>query len=163
MNLYDKELNNLIASFKDAVGALTMNKRKVDTLGVIEENIELNGILCTVSAVAHGHDQTLSAIIYIKKHGDSDVLRTLAITCAHLMVTNEAIEPIFDIDSFRYGYEITSADGLKVNVSLYNIRNEYSPLDIERLLSEAKSKVAPQAFIGFDMAAPGSDRTEGAA
>ncbi len=158
MNLYDKELNYLIELFKDQVSALTLNKNNVQKLEQIISSLQFNNIVCGSQLTTHAHDKSVSAVAFLKTPSDTDVLRALAITCAHLDVTHEAIELLFNIDSLNYGYSITGKDGEKITVSVHDIRNEYSPLDIERLLNDFKEGFSAPFFVGIDMAA-GSDVT----
>lgn len=163
MNLFNDKLNDLIDSFKGNVAALTLHKDNIDKSEEVLCAFKLNGIEFHHFISTYEYHKSASLFVVMEEPVDSDILKALEISCLLLGVDYASIEPCFEIGHPNYGYSIVNDANYNFRLSLKDIQNEYSPLDIERLLSEAKSKVAPQAFIGFDMTAPESDRTEVAA
>jgi hypothetical protein len=86
-------------------------------------------------------------------------MKSLQITAAFLKSSIEAIEPVLDINHCTYGFLLKIDNGNEIYISLDKVKKEFSPLDIERMITEAKTVFGEVYFIGVDKAAPDSDMT----
>lgn len=163
MYLFNDKLNDLIDGFKGDVAALTLHKDNIDKSEEVLCAFKLNGILFRHFISTYDYHKSATLFVLMEEPVDSDILKALEISCLLLGVDYASIEPCFEIDHPNYGYSIINDDNYNFRLSLKDIQNEYSPLDIERLLSQVKANTQTKIFIGVDMAAPDSDRTEVAA
>lgn len=163
MNLFNDKLNDLIDGFKGDVAALTLHKDNIDKAEEVLCAFKFNGIKFRHFISTYDYHKSATLFVLMEEPLDSDILKALEISCLLLGVDYAAIEPCFEIGHPNYSYSIINDDNYNFRLSLKDIQNEYSPLDIERLLNQVKTNTPTQMFVGVDMAAPESDRTEVAA
>lgn len=157
MNFYDKELQKQIESFKESIGCLTINKLTIDQFEKLVEVIKYNEIQCNPMIVPQtGY---ISLFLFHEVANENHIIKSLHITATLLESSIDVIEPVLDINHCTYGFVLKLDNKNKIHISLDSFKKEFSPLDIERMLTDAKTVFPDVFFIGVDKAAPGSDMT----
>ena len=157
MNFYDQELHYQIDKFKTSINCLTNHKPTIDQFEKLVEVIKDNGIQC--SHMITVYTNSVGLFIFHEVALENHIMKSLQITAAFLKSSIEAIEPVLDINHCSYGFLLKLDNGNKIHISLDKVKKEFSPLDIERMLTEAKTVIPEVYFIGVDKAAPDSDMT----
>lgn len=159
MNFYEKELNNEIARFKSTLQCLTYQKTTIDQFEKLVEAIKYNGIACNYMISAHEHDQSVSLFIFQEVALESQIIKALHISAAFIGIDINSIKAVLDINYCGYGFALPMTNKNIIRISLNNLKQHFSPLDVERILNEAKTTIVTPFFIGVDKAAPDSDVT----
>lgn len=145
MNFYDKELRNHIESFKESIACLTKNKPTINQFEKLVEVIKDNEIQCNPMIVTHtGY---VSLFLFHEVALENHIMKSLQITAAFLKLDIDVIEPLLDINHCTYGFLLNLDNGNKIHISLNEVKKEFSPLDIERMLTEAKTVFSDLWFI----------------
>lgn len=145
MNFYDQELHYQIDKFKASIICLTSHKPTIDQFEKLVEVIKDNGIQCNHMITTH--TDCVSLFLFHEVANENHIIKSLHITSSFLNSSIEAIEPVLDINHCSYGFVLKLDNENKFYISLNQVKKEFSPLDIERMLTEAKTIFAELWFI----------------
>lgn len=151
MSIYDSKLEQLINNFKNDVAAITIHQNSILILENIKAELDACNIDCRYVVTPYA-DRRIGIQIYIITPFDEAITDTLKTTLLHLKTSHESIVVYSNISDFIYGYEIKSREGIEFFISLNELKNQYSPLHLDRLLEELKQTAPATDHTAEDVA-----------